>query len=83
LVDTALDGIERELGVKLERSDIKYLRMPYKGMPAPTVIRKKKEEVRDVIESLQFLSRPCNISMFATPQWLHITCPSSLVGSNF
>lgn len=43
----------------------------------------KKEEVRDVIESLQFLSRPCNSSMFATPQWLHITCPSSLVGSNF
>lgn len=35
----------------------------------------KKEEVRDVIESLQSLSRPCNISMFATPQWLHYHLP--------
>ena len=48
LVDTALDGIERELHIKLDRSNVKHLRMPYKGMSVPTVIRKKmKEEVRE------------------------------------
>ena len=48
LVDTALDGIERELHVKLDRSNVKHLRMPYKGMSVPTVIRKKmEEEVRE------------------------------------
>ncbi|XP_075169750.1 PIH1 domain-containing protein Nop17-like [Haematobia irritans] len=40
LVDTALDAVEREYKVTLDRINIKFPKMQYKGLPRPTVIRK-------------------------------------------
>ena len=40
VVITALDGIENEFGVKLERSKLKYPTLSYKGAPSASVIRK-------------------------------------------
>eukprot|EP00731_Ephydatia_muelleri_P031546 Em0023g53a len=44
LVETAIDGIERELKVKLDRKAGKKLKMKYKGIPHSTIIRKKTED---------------------------------------
>jgi len=40
LLDTALDGVEREYHVKLDRANLKYPKLDYKGIARPTVIRK-------------------------------------------
>ena len=40
-----MDGIEKERKTKLDRKGIKYLRIPYKGMSAPAVIRKRTDRV--------------------------------------
>lgn len=40
VVITALDGIENEFGVKLERNKLKYPKLSYKGAPSASVIRK-------------------------------------------
>ncbi|XP_058981513.1 protein kintoun-like [Musca domestica] len=40
LVDTALDAVEREYKVTLDRVNIKFPKLQYKGLPRPTVIRK-------------------------------------------
>lgn len=39
--DTALDGIESQYGLKLDRKNIKTPKMTYKGMPTATVIRSR------------------------------------------
>ena len=41
LVDSALEGLERQLSLVVDRSRIVYLYMPYKGVPSPAVIRTK------------------------------------------
>lgn len=40
LIDTALDAIEREYKVSLDRANLKFPKLDYKGIPRPTVIRK-------------------------------------------
>ncbi|XP_061387559.1 protein kintoun [Musca vetustissima] len=40
LVDTALDAVEREFKVTLDRVNIKFPKLQYKGLPKRTVIRK-------------------------------------------
>ncbi|XP_062137351.1 protein kintoun [Drosophila sulfurigaster albostrigata] len=40
LLDTALDGVEREYNVKLDRANLKFPKLDYKGIARPTVIRK-------------------------------------------
>ncbi|EDW01688.1 protein kintoun [Drosophila grimshawi] len=40
LIDTALDGVEREFNVNLDRANLKYPKLDYKGEPHATVIRK-------------------------------------------
>ncbi|KAH8370289.1 hypothetical protein KR093_002969 [Drosophila rubida] len=40
LLDTALDGVEREYHVKLDRVNLKFPKLDYKGIARPTVIRK-------------------------------------------
>ncbi|RDD43293.1 Protein kintoun [Trichoplax sp. H2] len=44
LIDTALDGIEREFKKKLDRKNLKFPKLAYKGVPSPTVIRNKSKE---------------------------------------
>jgi hypothetical protein len=48
-VATVLDGIEDSLHIKLDRDNIIYLRMTYKGTPTATVIREKTNDVRYII----------------------------------
>ena len=43
MVTTALDGIEKQFQAILERSNLKYPKSKYKGVPNPTVIRKTNE----------------------------------------
>ncbi|KAH8413878.1 hypothetical protein KR222_011628, partial [Zaprionus bogoriensis] len=40
LLDTALDGVEREFNVRLDRTNLKFPKLEYKGVARPTVIRK-------------------------------------------
>ena len=42
---TALDGIEKDLKINIDRKHIKRLKQPYKGNPHPTVIRKRTDKV--------------------------------------
>ena len=41
--DTATEGIERQFNVKLDKKNIKYPKLKFKGTPTATVIRTKKE----------------------------------------
>lgn len=41
--DTALDAIERAHSVQLDRANVKFPKISYKGMAKPTVIRKRME----------------------------------------
>ena len=49
LIDTVFSGLEDQLKLKIDRMKVIYLKMPYKGVPVPSVIRKrmdsKEEEV--------------------------------------
>lgn len=47
---TALDGIEKDLKVNIDRKHIKRLKQPYKGNPHPTVIRKRTDKVSDTLK---------------------------------
>lgn len=40
LIDTALDAVEREYQVTLDRANLKFPKLDYKGVARPTVIRK-------------------------------------------
>ena len=42
--DTATEGIERQFNVKLDKKNIKYPKLKFKGNPTATVIRTKKED---------------------------------------
>lgn len=48
LVDTVFDGLEEQLKLKVDRDKVVYLRMPYKGVAAPAVIRTKVEAKQEV-----------------------------------
>nr|B4KSY3.1 RecName: Full=Protein kintoun; AltName: Full=Dynein assembly factor 2, axonemal homolog; AltName: Full=PP1-interacting protein 20 [Drosophila mojavensis] len=39
LIDTALDGVEREYHVNLDRANLKFPKLDYKGMARPSVLR--------------------------------------------
>ncbi|KMY92096.1 uncharacterized protein Dsimw501_GD15300 [Drosophila simulans] len=43
LIDTALDAVEREYKVSLDRANLKFPKLDYKGIPRPTVIRKMSD----------------------------------------
>ncbi|KAH8372952.1 hypothetical protein KR009_008782 [Drosophila setifemur] len=43
LIDTALDAVEREYKVNLDRANLKFPKLDYKGIARPTVIRKIAE----------------------------------------
>lgn len=53
LNNTALDAVEDNFGIQLDRKNIKFPKMKYKGCPRPTVIRKKMENA--CVESNEFL----------------------------
>ncbi|KAL3872690.1 hypothetical protein ACJMK2_035900 [Sinanodonta woodiana] len=42
--DTAVEGIEKQFGVKLDKANIKSLKIKYKGKPTPTVLRQRRPE---------------------------------------
>ncbi|XP_070576673.1 protein kintoun-like [Ptychodera flava] len=42
--DTAIDGIERQFQVKLDRNNIKMPKMKYKGTPTPSIVRTPRPE---------------------------------------
>ncbi|XP_005097915.2 protein kintoun [Aplysia californica] len=42
--DTAVDGIERQFNVTLDRKNIKYPKMKFKGTPTATIIRERKSD---------------------------------------
>lgn len=42
--DSALESIERNYNCKLDRNNVKRPKMKFKGVPRPTIIRKKKEQ---------------------------------------
>ena len=44
LNDTAIDGIERQFGVKIDRKNLKFPSIKFKGVPQATVIRTRKSE---------------------------------------
>ncbi|KAJ9584437.1 hypothetical protein L9F63_021221, partial [Diploptera punctata] len=46
LDNTAMDAVEDNFNVCLDRKNIKFPKMKYKGIPRPTVIRKKVENVQ-------------------------------------
>jgi dynein assembly factor 2 len=43
LEDSALDSVETNFHCKLDRNNVKRLKMKFKGVPKATIIRKKKE----------------------------------------
>ncbi len=43
--DTAFDGIERQFEVKLDRKNVKYPKIKYKGTPTSTVIRTRNDDI--------------------------------------
>ena len=45
LISTALDGIERQFSVIVDRGSVKRLKMRFKGVATPTIIRTKTNEV--------------------------------------
>ncbi|KRF97886.1 uncharacterized protein Dwil_GK27737 [Drosophila willistoni] len=47
LIDTALDAVEREYEVNLDRTNLKYPKLDYKGIARPTVIRKLSKNPTD------------------------------------
>ncbi|XP_064541487.1 protein kintoun [Drosophila montana] len=44
LIDTALDGVEREYKVNLDRANLKFPKLDYKGLARPTVLRKLSKD---------------------------------------
>ncbi|XP_063706340.1 protein kintoun [Culicoides brevitarsis] len=44
VVQTALDAVCNAYKVSLDKTNLRFPRMEYKGMPKPTVIRKKKDD---------------------------------------
>lgn len=42
--DTAIEGIENQFGVKIDRKNLKPMKMKYKGIPVATVIRTKSDQ---------------------------------------
>ncbi|XP_076631066.1 PIH1 domain-containing protein Nop17-like isoform X3 [Colletes latitarsis] len=42
--NTAMDGVENNFKVKLDRKNLRFPNMKYKGLPLPTVIRKPSKE---------------------------------------
>lgn len=49
LVDTVFDGLEEQLKLKVDRENVIYLRMPYKGVPDPAVIRTKIDSKQEEV----------------------------------
>uniref|UniRef100_A0A1B0GK77 Protein kintoun n=1 Tax=Lutzomyia longipalpis TaxID=7200 RepID=A0A1B0GK77_LUTLO len=43
LTDTACDAVETAFAVKLDRTNVKYPKVAFKGTPKPTVIRRKSD----------------------------------------
>lgn len=41
--DTAIEGIENQFGVKIDRKNLKPMKMKYKGVPVATVIRSRSD----------------------------------------
>ncbi|EDO37801.1 predicted protein [Nematostella vectensis] len=44
VIETALEGIERQLNIKLNKKNLKFPKMKFKGMKQATVIRNKSNE---------------------------------------
>lgn len=41
------DGLDQQLHLKVDRKKVVYLRMPYKGVPEPAVIRTKMDSQKE------------------------------------
>ncbi len=60
--DTAFDGIARQFDVKLDRKNVRFPKINFKGKPVPTVIRtkqsdnipKQKPEEHDILNKLPY-----------------------------
>lgn len=48
--DTAIDAIQQAYNVKLDRANLKFPKIAYKGVAKPTVIRKRIDSFRDELE---------------------------------
>ncbi len=48
---TAIDAVENSFNVELDRSNLKFPKLSYKGVPKAAVIRKKSENPPETIES--------------------------------
>ena len=46
--DTAMDGIERQFNMKVDRKNVKYPKIKFKGTVSPTVVRTKMEGAKPV-----------------------------------
>lgn len=46
--DTAIDAVQGAFNVKLDRANLKFPKISYKGMPKPTVIRKRIDNFDDL-----------------------------------
>lgn len=55
--DTALDGIECQFGVSLDKKNVKRPKLKFKGVPQATVIRERMKETSDVLEPDDILSK--------------------------
>ncbi len=49
-MDTALDGIEQNFKIKVDKKRTKNLKMSYKGIATSTVLRVPKEEVINTVQ---------------------------------
>ena len=49
LLDTVFDGLESQLSLKVDKTKVIFLRMPYKGKPVPAVIRRKMDTKPDEV----------------------------------
>ncbi|XP_058810818.1 protein kintoun [Phymastichus coffea] len=48
--DTAMDGVEKNFKVKLDRKNVKFPKMNYKGVSLPTVLRKPCEKPAEKLD---------------------------------
>lgn len=42
ITNTAIEGVQKDLGLQIDKKRVKKLKFEYKGVPQPSLIRKKK-----------------------------------------
>lgn len=57
VINTAIDAVEDNCKAKLDRANLKYPKMTYKGLPQAAVIRKKIPNHQSTEEELEFMDQ--------------------------